>query len=334
MYTVYLCESYKLLYAFVSCLTHSHDPAVSPLPEGQHSARFAERKARVTRIGTRIPQGPGSHTTIAFELILEYAKATKARESMSSSTAKSTASTNTGLGWASAAPSALLCAAAFYCSSVASRRAFSADANAAPALRDVLHDRYAAGSTDHTDPASLFFCLPDRIACAVLACTLGLIFAHSARAWPACIREACLLLAATQFLRACVVGVTTFPSPVAMCRGAPDFRSIQQPCWIEIYCNDLMFSGHTSVNVASAMLWTFARVHPALKILWWAFVIGGCVISVITRDHYSADVIIALVITVLVGLLRRECIAAAFALGSGSRVGVGVGVAGKSKKST
>lgn len=217
--------------------------------------------------------------------------------------------------WGAVAPSAVLCAAAFYCSSVASRRTFSADANDAPALRDVLHDRFAAGYTDHTNPESPFFCLPDRIALAVLASTLGLIFAaHERITWPACVREACLLLAATQFLRACVVGVTTFPSPVVMCRGAPELRSVPQPCWIEIYCNDLMFSGHTSVNVASAMLWTFSRVHPALKILWWTFIVGGCFISVITRDHYSADVVIALVITVLVGMLRRERIAAAFAL--------------------
>ena len=221
--------------------------------------------------------------------------------------------------WASALPAALLCAVAFAASALASRRGFSAEANAeaSPALRDVLHDRFAAAHTDHTNPDSPLFCLPDRVAVVVLGSTLALIFlAHDRAAWPSCVREACLLLAITQFLRAAVVGVTTYPSPVAMCRGATDLRAIEQPCWIEIYCNDLMFSGHTAVNVVSAMLWSFSRVGVAWKVTWWALVLAACGISVITRDHYSADVLVALIITVLVGLLRRGSITAAFDRGS------------------
>ena len=74
---------------------------------------------------------------------------------------------------------------------------------------------------------------------------------------------------------------------------------------IEIYCNDLMFSGHTAVNVVSAMLWSFSRVGVAWKVTWWALVLAACGISV-TRDHYSADVLVALIITVLVGLFKAR----------------------------
>ena len=55
------------------------------------------------------------------------------------------------------------------------------------------------------------------------------------------------------------------------------------------------------MNVVSAAV-VVSRVGVAWKVTWW-LVLAACGISVITRDHYSADIIVALIITVLVGLL-------------------------------
>ena len=244
----------------------------------------------------------------------------------------------------SAAQAAALCALAFWCSARASRAAFAPAANNAsvPPLHDLMHDAFPGLSHTNALTNPWLFCLPDRLALGVFCATIALIGAHGAPKWCCrvsgdiesnydinfdarssrgcitilhCLREACLFLAILQFLRAAIVGVTTYPSPVGTCRlhsSGVDFDSVPQPCWIEICCNDLMFSGHTACNVASAMIWSFSRAPIMLKVFWWVFVLAACAVSVVTRDHYSADVVVALVITVLVGLLRRENIEEAF----------------------
>lgn len=208
-------------------------------------------------------------------------------------------------------PALSFCVAGFAFSAASSRAAFDAESNTLdrPPLRDMIHDRY---KLDHTNPSSIFFCMPDRIAIVVLVGSAAMLLSHGIDKTPALVREACVLMGILQFLRGLVVCATTYPATTTSCRGRSDLSTVHQPCFIEIYCNDLMFSGHTCVNVASAMLWSYSKINIIYVVLWWAFVLFGCIVSVATRDHYSADVLVAFIISVLVGMVRRQSIRAAF----------------------
>lgn len=82
---------------------------------------------------------------------------------------------------------------------------------------------------------------------------------------------------------------------------------------------DYMFSGHTCVWVLTAIfLWQYRKPgaeYTALAMLFWAFNATGIVLLIGVRTHYSADVVIAVFLTILVATLyyvlahptRRDC---------------------------
>ena len=88
-----------------------------------------------------------------------------------------------------------------------------------------------------------------------------------------------VLLGLMYMFRAIVNYVTTYPS-MKKCELKPPFG----------FCNDFMFSGHTSFNLVSA--------YHLGGIFWPAWPIFGSLLSIATHEHYSADVVMAWIVFV------------------------------------
>jgi len=96
--------------------------------------------------------------------------------------------------------------------------------------------------------------------------------------WPASKRDSMFTLLALMFaFRSLVNIVTTYPSP-KKCALKPPFG----------FCNDFMFSGHTTFNIVAA--------HYIGGAFWPAWPALGSVLSVATREHYTADVVMAWIV--------------------------------------
>jgi len=88
-------------------------------------------------------------------------------------------------------------------------------------------------------------------------------------------RTTMVLMLGMMYLFRCVaLYVTTYPSPKE-CKIRPPFG----------FCNDHMFSGHTAFNIVTS--------YFVGKPLWPVWPMITSVMSVATRDHYTADVVIA-----------------------------------------
>ena len=75
-----------------------------------------------------------------------------------------------------------------------------------------------------------------------------------------------------------------------------------------MFCNDQMFSGHTSIHsicIGFFFFWTRSLILRGLSILYLFFAISA---TLITRDHYTMDVLVALYTVLLTILLFRESI--------------------------
>jgi len=83
-----------------------------------------------------------------------------------------------------------------------------------------------------------------------------------------------LMLGMMYLFRAIALYATTYPSPKE-CKMRPPFG----------FCNDHMFSGHTSFNL---VLSSFVG-----RPLWPIWPMITSIMSVATRDHYTVDVVIA-----------------------------------------
>ena len=116
-------------------------------------------------------------------------------------------------------------------------------------------------------------------------------------------------------LRCVCLPLTTFPASNPKCYNRLDARPhsifiqpafrILQPNGLSSCCHDLLFSGHAVVSVISALF-----IHDAGGAVWWrvAAWIGcvfGCLIIVATRIHYTADIVVAIIISYLVYLQWR-----------------------------
>eukprot|EP01126_Amoeba_proteus_P020507 TRINITY_DN2085_c0_g1_i11.p1 TRINITY_DN2085_c0_g1~~TRINITY_DN2085_c0_g1_i11.p1 ORF type:complete len:126 (-),score=15.26 TRINITY_DN2085_c0_g1_i11:69-446(-) len=106
-------------------------------------------------------------------------------------------------------------------------------------------------------------------------------------------------------MRATTTLVTAVPSPVVPCRNAAQPPTLPG-FLVPVYCNDLMFSGHTSTNVLLGMFWTFSDSHVVLKFLVWCMIAFSAFISTLSRDHYTSDVLVAIYLAVLMGLCKSH----------------------------
>eukprot|EP01062_Namystynia_karyoxenos_P048710 TRINITY_DN37192_c0_g1_i1.p1 TRINITY_DN37192_c0_g1~~TRINITY_DN37192_c0_g1_i1.p1 ORF type:complete len:228 (+),score=61.54 TRINITY_DN37192_c0_g1_i1:61-744(+) len=207
---------------------------------------------------------------------------------------------------------------AVWVAGVTSYAAYSPAANRQPALRDVVHSRLPP--LDHTRVGTFEYGLPDKLACAVAAAVCSVLLLWGRSTDPGgLVTEWMLQHGAVLLMRSCTVVATTQPSPISTCRElavhSDEVAYAQFPVHsliVPVYCNDLMFSGHTATNVLAGM---FALLSPApvvAKVFIAALLFAAAAVSVAVRDHYTADVLCAAYVSVLLPLARRRSLAAVF----------------------
>ena len=70
-------------------------------------------------------------------------------------------------------------------------------------------------------------------------------------------------------------------------------------------CSDMMYSGHTSLLVLSALFLAVYGGHAGLSVLSVVFAFLGLALLVMTRHHYSSDILVGLYICCLAFLAFR-----------------------------
>ena len=172
-------------------------------------------------------------------------------------------------------------------------------------LVDALHARLPF--VDHITAGSPFFAITDRLMFTNLSFTAVLILWQPRRL--ELIAEWMFLHGALLLARGLTVMSTSLPSPIPACLGAT--TPIMSTA-IPIYCNDLMFSGHTVTNVLACMFSLSSRIPLAIKILHAVIVSILILVSIATRDHYTMDCVVALLFTCAVFGNRRHEAASLF----------------------
>ena len=147
--------------------------------------------------------------------------------------------------------------------------------------------------------------------CDVLLLPPFLLFVFSlwkSRSLPAVkllLSEFFMLHSALVVLRAVSINLTTVPSSVSACHGVlvPPHNM-----FLTTFCNDQLFSGHTTMNLLCITFVEFAPaqfVSRTLKTIGWCVVLCAGCISIVSRDHYSVDVLFAFTHTIGLCCLRR-----------------------------
>lgn len=115
-------------------------------------------------------------------------------------------------------------------------------------------------------------------------------------------------------MRVSLIVATVLPSPVPECRDPVQYEACtacqdihdMYPSYSTWYCNDLMFSGHTMTNLICWCFWIASPARKWMKICASVCCFTGVVALVIGRQHYTADIIVAIYITILFIYSRRE----------------------------
>lgn len=103
----------------------------------------------------------------------------------------------------------------------------------------------------------------------------------------------------TALLRCVTLVTTSYPDPSLVCRGyhSPDTPTL---FWkstlmsnLAMSCGDLMPSGHTLFFISLAMIWHYYTSFYE-KCAFWVLALAGSLSLIITRLHYTNDVLIAI----------------------------------------
>ena len=161
---------------------------------------------------------------------------------------------------------------------------------------------------DHTDPASWFFGMPDflfLINFATTCAVCGYLARTREHRWML-VAEALAVHGTLLMMRATTILVTTLPTPIPGCRGRAQEDGPAPSALSLVYCNDQIFSGHTTGNVLCLCLGWCTTISVQWKAAWTALVFVVITVSIATRDHYTVDCLVATYITVAVFLARRS----------------------------
>jgi len=107
----------------------------------------------------------------------------------------------------------------------------------------------------------------------------------------------------TALLRCVTLVATSYPDPSFACA---DYKPADNPTlfWkttvvnnLDYTCGDLMPSGHTLFFIIMALIWQ-RYCNFAEKCVFWVLSMAGCLALVVTRLHYTNDVLIAFYIAI------------------------------------
>ncbi len=172
------------------------------------------------------------------------------------------------------------------------------------ALPDLIHDSLPEGFCDQAGQGSLcvgrlmkFWATsgPDKcvvVSLVVFACVL---FSGNASHTKHVIRLFMRQYSSLVMVRSLSIVVTTYPSPSPLCKGVSRLDQLPKEGWFltPIYCSDLMPSGHSLLQTLMLFHVLSAPVPRALKCAFGAWYVFSLLTSVLLRDHYTADVVMA-----------------------------------------
>ena len=169
-------------------------------------------------------------------------------------------------------------------------------------LPDVLHSlmTHDDGTQFIDDTVCDLMLLP--LLLLLLSC---LWYAKSSRSRCMVISELMIVHSVLVVVRGVLINVTTLPSPIHSCL---DTSIRPQSYLLTIYCNDQIFSGHTTVNLIamSAVEFNTVYVSRSIKVIGWLYVVAASIVSIASRDHYTVDVLLAWTHTCGLMWLRRS----------------------------
>ena len=172
-------------------------------------------------------------------------------------------------------------------------------------LADAVHALFPRGG------AWVHYDIPNVMLLAQAGPAALLLARHAQRVQIVC--RVARVYAATMALRSMVILSTVVPDSSPQCHTAAQQRRPRPPhaavhaisakAWdifrrggSELTCGDMMFSGHTVVFVLSIMMWRDHLLPRASRLIVAWNVLGMCMI-VITRLHYTMDVLVAVCVT-------------------------------------
>ena len=220
---------------------------------------------------------------------------------------------------------------------LAARSAFSGEANQRGALQDRMHDLLGycdqAGRSTELGACPPFWqpiadMLPDKLALITMGATLALYVASAWRqrgarerccAFIKLVAESACIFSLLMVLRAATVASTVMPAPSPLCRNATSWAhgegGLPTSGWLmsPIACNDAMFSGHTITYSVALVFWLYSHAPSWAKLAWSGYFAFCCVASFATRDHYTADVLVAVYVSVPICMHREATIRRLFA---------------------
>lgn len=127
------------------------------------------------------------------------------------------------------------------------------------------------------------------------------------------------LLSITLLLRLTTILATLMPTSVKPCLGPelPRVESLNHitSIWLPqglMFCNDQMFSGHTTINTLCVGFFLCFIKVPLVRVLCVIYLTCALVITILTHDHYTADVLVALYISILMLISSKERLSTLF----------------------
>ena len=173
-------------------------------------------------------------------------------------------------------------------------------------LPDVLHTLVDESWVDHSDTDSWLYGACDILLFPPLLLFLSCLFRAAPSARLHVLSDLMLVHSLLVVLRGILINVTSLPSPIKSCHDASERPA---SLFLTLFCNDQIFSGHTTVNLIFMAAVEFdVATSRFIKVCGWFVVVFASFISVISRDHYTVDVVLAYTHTIGVMLFFRETI--------------------------
>jgi membrane-associated phospholipid phosphatase len=147
---------------------------------------------------------------------------------------------------------------------------------------------------------------PNKILMICLFCSLVRFIFH--RKGITMMRRFMAIHAITALLRCVTLVATSYPDPSFVCR---DYQPADNPTifWkttvynnLSMTCGDLMPSGHTLFFIILALIW-HRYCNFAEKCIFWVLSLAGCLSLIVTRLHYTNDVLIAVYVAITVSYI-------------------------------
>jgi len=147
---------------------------------------------------------------------------------------------------------------------------------------------------------------PNKILMICLFCSLVRFLFH--RKGITLMRRFMTIHAITALLRCVTLVATSYPDPSFVCR---DYQPADNPTifWkttvynnLSMTCGDLMPSGHTLFFIILALIWQ-RYCNFAEKCVYWVLSLAGCLSLIVTRLHYTNDVLIAIYVAITVSYI-------------------------------